>query len=303
MQLALSLMLTISTAFYACKKEKYSTPTLGNQTIYCDKALETLITQLEKLFERQYKYAQINLEFLDEHDLFNRLLTDSNAVIIAGRAVNQEESDILKKQGVHPRHWPFGTSAIAIIANQAFRDTNILYEEFLSYLTNPAFKKCTIVIENAKSGIARMLSELTNIKTLGENVYALKDRESVFEYVLRNDNALGLIDWSAISDSDDRKSSKRLSQVILVGLSRPKDSTQLGFLQPYQYNLQDKKYPLCRDLYIISRSGRDDLGLGFAAFITGEIGQKVVLKAGLMPRYQSERTIELIDRGNLKVIQ
>ena len=44
-------------------------------------------------------------------------------------------------------------------------------------------------------------------------------------------------------------------------------------------------------------------GIGFASFITGEIGQKIILKAGLLPKYQSERIIELSPIQDIKVIR
>ena len=88
-----------------------------------------------------------------------------------------------------------------------------------------------------------------------------------------------------------------------MGVTRPADSTQMGFVQPYQYNLQDRKYPFTRDLYFISKTGREDAGIGFASFICGEIGQKIILKAGLLPKFQSERTIELNYTNDIKVVK
>ena len=79
-----------------------------------------------------------------------------------------------------------------------------------------------------------------------------------------------------------RLATTAVPRIIASAAVRPKDSVQYGFLHPYQYNLQDRRYPYTRDIYYISRSGKSDLGLGFASFIAGEIGQKIILKAGLL---------------------
>ncbi len=47
--------------------------------------------------------------------------------------------------------------------------------------------------------------------------------------------------------------------------------------------LHEVKYPLARDLFIINCQGYSGLGMGFASFIAGEIGQRIVLKSGLLP--------------------
>jgi phosphate transport system substrate-binding protein len=56
-------------------------------------------------------------------------------------------------------------------------------------------------------------------------------------------------------------------------------------------------------LYFISKTGREDVGIGFASFICGEIGQKIILKAGLLPKFQSERNIELNYTNDIKVVK
>jgi hypothetical protein len=45
------------------------------------------------------------------------------------------------------------------------------------------------------------------------------------------------------------------------------------------------------------------VGIGFASFIAGEIGQKIILKAGLLPRYQSERVLEIGPVEDIKVVK
>ena len=52
---------------------------------------------------------------------------------------------------------------------------------------------------------------------------------------------------------------------------------------PSQNNIAEGKYPLARDLYIINCQGFSGLGMGFASFVAGDVGQRIVLKSGLLP--------------------
>ena len=56
-----------------------------------------------------------------------------------------------------------------------------------------------------------------------------------------------------------------------------------GYYTPSQNNIAEGKYPLARDLYIINCEGFSGLGMGFASFVAGDIGQRIILKSGLLP--------------------
>jgi phosphate transport system substrate-binding protein len=56
-----------------------------------------------------------------------------------------------------------------------------------------------------------------------------------------------------------------------------------GAFTPSQNNIAERKYPLARDLYIINCQGYSGLGMGFASFVAGDIGQRIILKSGLLP--------------------
>jgi phosphate transport system substrate-binding protein len=66
------------------------------------------------------------------------------------------------------------------------------------------------------------------------------------------------------------------------------------YYKPTQNNLALGLYPLSRELYIINCEGGAGLGTGFAAFLAGERGQRIILKSGLLP--DSIPTREIIIR-------
>ena len=234
--------------------------------------------------------------------MFAQLLVDSIDLIMTTRMLTPEETNYLSKRQSEPRHFPYATSAIAFISNKPAGDTVYTYEKLKSILGDSTSGKI-FVIENVKSGISQEVLQLINKPDLPGHFYALASKKEVFEYIKAHENAIGIIDYVAIGDSDSAFTREVLAEVNLLALSRPQDSIQYGFLKPYQYNLQDRKYPLTRELYVINNTGKSDVGIGFASFICGEIGQKIVLKAGLLPTYQTERNLEFKNSPDIKVVK
>ncbi len=297
------LFLLFSTSMACVKKaEDIEGPTMGSLRILADESIKDIVEQEEDIFERFYPYAHLDITYTNEHDMFNRLLIDSVDVIMSTRMLNTEETSFLTKRQSVPRHFPYATSAIAFIANQNSPDTAYAYEKMISMLGDSSSGKI-FVIENVKSGITQQILQLINKADLPGHFYALTSKKEVFEYIKAHDNAIGIIDYVAIGDSDSAFTREVLARVNLLALSRPLDSIQYGFLKPYQYNLQDRKYPFTRELYVINNTGKSDVGIGFASFICSEIGQKIVLKAGLLPIYQTERNLEFKNSADIKVVK
>ena len=65
------------------------------------------------------------------------------------------------------------------------------------------------------------------------------------------------------------------------------------YIAPTQNNLAEGTYPLARDLFIINTQGKAGLGMGFASFIAGERGQRIILKSGLLPARMPGRNLIL----------
>jgi len=284
------------------KSEEMTGPTMGTIDIVADQTMKDIVEQEKQIFERTYKYAKLNISYANEHDMFKLFLADSIDAIMATRTLTTEETTYLNQFQSIARHYPFATGAIAFITNKNVKDTTATYEEMISKLGD-ASSGVLFVIENVKSGITQEVLKYIGQPTLPKHFYELPSKNEVLEYVQAHDDAIGIIDYSDISDSDNAYTRQVLESIHLMGISRPVDSIQDGFIQPYQYNLQDRKYPFTRDLYFISKTGKSDVGTGFASFISGEIGQKIILKAGLLPKFQTERYLEINQTADIKVIK
>jgi phosphate transport system substrate-binding protein len=290
--------------FLACNRkiENIEAPTMGSLSILADESIRDIVQQEEEIFEREYPYAHLRISYANEYDMFEKFMEDSMDVIVATRMLTAEETTYLEKRQSIARHFPFATSAIAFIVNRNTKDTTYTYEKLKSLMEDPG-SGTLFVIENVKSGIAREVLQFINQSQLPGHFYALPSKKEVLEYIQAHDNAIGIVDYSDISDTDNAYTSEVLNSIWLLGISRPQDSIQAGFVRPFQYNLQDRKYPFTRDLYVITKTGRNDVGIGFASFICGEIGQKIILKAGLLPKFQTERSLEINQTADIKVVK
>jgi phosphate transport system substrate-binding protein len=284
------------------KQEDMSGPTIGQMSIIADQTLQYLVEQQEEVFEREYKYTTLDISYQHEMDMMQAFYDDSIDVIITNRNLTAEEYAFFEKRKQFPRATMFATSAIAFIRHRSQADTTITYENLVASLKS-AEDGTVFVLENSKSGIAGELLRLLDVAQLPSHIFALPTKAAVLEYVATQPKAIGIIDYTDISDSDSAYTKDVLSRYYLMGISRPADSVQVGFVQPFQYNLQDRKYPFTRDLHFITKTGKTDVATGFIAFIAGEIGQKIVLKSGLLPKFQAERWIELTNTSDIKVVQ
>lgn len=299
----LSVGLVILTLFSCAQApDKMVGPTTGSVDIIADESIRYIIEQEENIFERNYKHADVHITYLPEQEMFDRFMADSVRVIITTRALNEEEIAYFDRRQSHPIQTSFATGALAFIVKKGSPDTTITYENLIAMFRDSTSGRI-FVIEDPKSGITNEILELTGTGELPPHFYALDSKQEIIDYLVSHENAIGIVDWSDISDSDHPWSDQVLTSIALAGISRPVDSIQKGFVKPYQYNLQDAIYPFTRDLYYITRTGKSDVSAGFASFIAGEIGQKIILKSGLLPRFQSERILEIRTTSDIKVIE
>lgn len=300
-------------ALSACSKSSKpsDTPTSGNITITVDEALKPLIEAEVAAFEGIYTSAHIKVIYTSEEEAIDLMLKDSARATIVSRKLVADEAEILTKQQYRPRELKVATSAIALIVNNNNGDTTIsmgdlkkiLSGEIQSWGWNRPPRKgastgMEVVFDQPNSGILRHLKDsVIRFDTLQKNWFALKGNSAVIDYVAQKPEALGLIDVSWISDRDDSTTNKFLSDVQVVRISG--DS---GSYQPYQAYIAQGRYPLKRDVVMISREAKTGLASGFMSFIAGEKGQRIVLKAGLVPATMPVRIVE-INRDPISVTQ
>ena len=280
--------------------DEIDTPISGKINVSVDETLTPIALAEADIFQHHYEKVQLTVLERSENDCIKDLYNDSSKVIIIGRQLTEQEMLAFKSITYVPQQTKICTDAIALVVNPSNRDTALTYEQVMgilkgqitnwSQISSKRSGDINVVFDNANSGTASYLLRMTGEKAMPKNAYAMKTNLEAVNYVSTHENAIGVIGWSWISDSDDPVTHEYLRKTRLVSISREGEKV---FYKPYQLNLVAGKYPLSRDVYMTQRERRAGLATGFTTFVYGEIGQTVLLKAGLLPANQQERNMEM----------
>jgi phosphate transport system substrate-binding protein len=298
----LSVIIIFILAISSCtERDKHGmvldTPTAGSITISIDESLKPLIEAEISAFEGIYRNAHINVRYTGEGDAVNALMDDSARLIVITRRLDERETEVLAAQQIVSKQLTIATDGVALIVNRENPDTLIRLDDLRSILSGqpathtrtPAIRPLEVVFEHASSGIIRFLKDsLLGSEPLPKYCFAVNGNAAVIDHVSETPHALGLIDISWISDRDDSTTNGFLKSIRVAGLAN--DSI---FYQPYQAYIATRKYPLLRDVIMISREARAGLASGFMAFVASDKGQRIVLKSGLVPATMPIRIVEI----------
>jgi phosphate transport system substrate-binding protein len=141
-----------------------------------------------------------------------------------------------------------------------------------------------LVVDKANSSNIKFLIDRLGISgSKSLRVFAAGSNPKVIEYVKLHPNAIGIIGSNWISDGDNPTSLGFIRSVHVMSVAEKDGLDKSKYIQPFGYNLALKTYPLRREIKIILKESHLGLGTGFVNYVCGEMGQLIVLKAGLIP--------------------
>jgi phosphate transport system substrate-binding protein len=303
--LALLLLL-----LYSCNQNKNAPddgPTYGEITVSADETLKPLIDAELFAFQSLYQRTKVHVNYEPEAEVFNDLLNNKARIIFVTRKLNKDELKHFDEVKIVPRTVKVAYDALALITNKSNKDLNISYTDLKKIISGKISKwselgsnlgnsKIELVFDNKNSSAVRLLKSLIDNDSLSANAFALNNSEEVIKYIMGKKSAMGVlgVNWVSENDSASTVFSKK---VKLVSISPPDTSKGAGdYYQPYQAYIAEKFYPLWRDVYIISGEARNGLGSGVIAFVSSDKGQRIVLKAGLVPATMPVRLVEIKDQ-------
>jgi phosphate transport system substrate-binding protein len=294
---------------YSCgmgPQKPVESPTRGNIKITVDEAYQLLLDAEIYTFEALYNDAKINVAYKPEVDAISDLMNDSVRLIVVSRDLTKQEKDLLLQAKVIARTTKIAYDALAFIVNKENPDSQLLFYQLKDIFNgkigkwkevnkSSALENINIVFDNPKSGIVRFIKEKFEIKgSLPANCFALNNNREVIKYVQSNRNGLGIIGVNWISDPDDSLTRGFLQEVKVVAIGDATNTDGSGeYYKPYQAYIAQGVYPFIREAYVVSRESFSGLGTGFASFVAGEKGQRIILKSGLVPATMPVRLVEI----------
>jgi phosphate transport system substrate-binding protein len=292
------------------------TPVSGKAVVAVDECLAPIINEEINAFQGLNPEASIVPIYTTEKEAIDLLVNDSVRMAVTTRALSDNEKLIIKNRKLRLRFQVIAIDGIALIVNKENRDTllsagqlkQIMLGEITSWKQiDPTSTRgnITVVFDSPNSSTVRYISDSLCLgQTLSDRVRAIGQdtvtsvkteaaNQKVIEYVVGHPDALGIIGVNWISSQNDTANFGFIDKIRVVALSRADEATTENSYLPYAGRIALGDYPLTRNVYMLLTDVSGGLPSGFVAFVAGEKGQRIILKAGLRPQTVPTRVIQV----------
>lgn len=287
------------------RPDRTDTTSSGKATVVCDDCFAPIIREEANVFEALKSDASIKLQITDEVDALNLLFKDSVRLIVAARDLSPKEKQALVDMKLVPRSAKIAVDGIALIINKRNKDSLITVDEFRKILSGQirtwgdlrsgsGAENIDVVFDNANSSTVRYIQDsIVHGKFLSKHVYAKNNNQAVLDYVSATPNALGIIGVNWVSNPDDSTKLTFINKIRVMSVSPYDEADESNSFAPVPAYLMMGKYPFTRDVYMIITDPPGYLPSGFMNFVGGDKGQRIILKAGLVPATRPMRLVNV----------
>ena len=235
--------------------------------------------------------------YINEQDAVKQVMRLETWLAFTTRQFTQKERQNLIDRKYMPRAIPIAYDGLAIIVNNANPDSCITVNDFARILKgeisawkelypNSKLGEIDVVFDNPLSSTVRWCvdSILGGQQFSAKNIGAVQTSAAVIDYVEKHENALGIIGSNWLNDKRDTTNVTFKKNISVMGVSKMKTAEKYNSWKPYQYYLYNGNYPLRRTIYALLNDTRNGIPSSFTHFIQLPKGQKIILRAGLLPQ-------------------
>lgn len=283
------LFLIICTILAGCessnKKTVYDSPTEGTIYISVDESFKPVISEQIKVYESSYPGTKIIASYKSEADCFRDLQQDSTRMIIVAKGLTQEEEKFFEsKLSYHPDYDILAYDAVSVIVNINAKDSVFTIQQLQDLLSGKDSSKNVVVDgNNATSTVRYLLDSVLHGKNFSNRVMAANGSKAVVDYISKNDNAVGFVGSSWVTNEQDPEQLAYRDKIKFALLECKKNCDSGSFAKPSQATITYAQYPLVRPLYYILKENSTGLGTGFTNYLNLERGQLVFRRSFLVP--------------------
>jgi phosphate transport system substrate-binding protein len=301
----LLLLSLLSPIFYSCQNESTNDSILsGKLVISADESFKPIAEAEVDTYNAIYDKAAIECNYKSESEAVKDLLNDSVEMIMIGRDLDSTERNYFKSKDIPVRSYKLCTDAIALVVPESFPDSAISFDVLSSIFTGKqkswkqlnkviADSSVHIIVDRSNSSNLHSINNRLTINLQSISIYAAGSNRKVLDFVKKHPASLGLVGASWINDLDDEAVRASLKGLKVLSILQKDSSNACKIYSPFQSQLGKYGYPLSRDIYIISQNKNKGPGTGFVTFALSERGQRIVLKAGLLPAKMPGRMVEI----------
>jgi phosphate transport system substrate-binding protein len=216
-----------------------------------------------------------------ETEAIQTLVKDTSSIAVLSRKLNADEMKIFANRKIIPKITPIAIDAVALITNKNSNDTLVDIRDVIDFMNGkPSPKIKGLVFDNPNSSTVRYMNTLAGLTSIPQKgVFSFGTNNEVIKFVSQNDGMIGVVGLNWLTQPRPEMQ----QYVDKVAVLSVKGNNQNDFYAPDQNNIAEGKYALAREIYIVNCQGFSGLGMGFASFVAGDIGQRIILKSGLLP--------------------
>lgn len=252
----------------------------GNATLLVDATLMPVMEDQVQIFESRYE-ATIKMNVQSEAEVIQSLVKDTSSIAVLSRKLNADEMKIFASRKIIPKTTPFALDAVALITNRNSSDTLVAIKDVVNFMKGDFSSKIKgLVFDNPNSSTVRYMNKLAGLTSIPQKgVFSFGTNNEVIKFVSQNEGMIGVVglNWLTQPRPEMQQYVDKVAALSVKGYN------QNDFYAPDQNNIAEGKYILARELYIVNCQGFSGLGMGFASFVAGDIGQRIILKSGLLP--------------------
>lgn len=269
----------------------------GELTVLVDETILSIILEHKELFEASYPNASLHVIADNENMAIHRLINREADFAILTRELSEKESESFERRSVKPRVFSAAKEGLVFFANIQDSISQISPEDIRQLLNGqPSGMLSKLFFENINSSIFRQLKNIFDIeKVSGSRVEEIKDVEEMTNQVLSTKNSIGVVSYDEMRTL--LKSFSDIDKIRILDIENAiGEEADNIFYAPTQSNFALGKYPFMREIFVLNYQPKMALGIGWSSFITGDRGQRVFLKAGMLPATMPGRDIIIRDK-------
>lgn len=302
----LGCLFLVTCLILSCDEDKKiltDTPTSGSIHVVVDETYKPIMDSEKMVFESHYPDAKIHLIYKPAMELFQEIDNDSIRLLITSVPIDSSYFEAYYKSHEYfPKTTILAKDAVALIANNQKKGLKITVPEFAKICRGEItdysqLKHCkqsgkiTLVFDNPKSSTVLYIQDsVLHGGTISAKAYAQNTNSEVLAYVQKNANALGVIGANWISDNQDEETQNFMKSIYPVEVAAT--DTSAYFYSPHAGYIATHLYPMRRYMNATLKEGGAGLGRGFVNFIGGDVGQRIVLKSGIVPAKAVTRVVQ-----------
>ncbi len=263
--------------------------------IWADTSLRVLVNEQKKAFENSYTNPLLEIHYLQEAMIMEKLMKNEANCAILQRNLTANESAFLKdREDFLPKQYVLANDAFAFITNTKNPVASIASGQISEYFRSGKKQDFQLVFEsNQCQAIPYFQNRFQLDKKQIASAYVLNNLNELLDYLRSAPNAVGIIPFSYISDTEAKTTVELLKDLKVLSVEY-KDSLRVGHVvNPSQESITTGEYPYVMPIVLLNCGFEKKSGITFVNYIMKPKAQRLFLKCGMVPAIFPGREVNI----------